>query len=153
MNAGVATATITGAATTFAALIALAGVIYTARARVREARAQAATAEQQLADQAGDAERDDAARLLELANRLAGEWITRLSGEVERVHHKLGEAEQQIAELTARVEHLTAEVHASRAERGTLRAERDAARAHVAVLLARLEQHGIEPNPHNCEEK
>lgn len=66
-----------GGATVLGGVLGVGGTWIATRGQARIARAQ-------IAAQARDAERDDARNLVELANQLAGAWIDRLAGEVDR---------------------------------------------------------------------
>lgn len=132
MDPNVVTALIAGGASILGVAGGLTTGVISQRGQTRVARAQ-------LEAQKEDAQRDDAHRLVELANQLGGTWIDRLAGEVNSLREQLRNAESQIRELTAEVRRLTDQVRDRdelRNQLATLTAERDQLLVDIAALTA-----------------
>lgn len=141
-------ALIAGGATTLTAAGGLGSALLTQRGKTREANAAAALAERQLEEQRANNERDDAHRLVELANQLGGTWIDRLTGEVNNLREQLVAAQRQIVDLTAQVARLTEEVrdrHELRAQLEKVTAERDHLYTELAARERILAEHNLLP--------
>lgn len=129
MDPNVVTALIAGGASILGAGAGLTTGVVAQRGQTKIARAQLDAQRLQLEAQKEDAQRDDAHRLVELANQLGGTWIDRLAGEVNSLRDQLHTAESQIRELTAEVRRLTDQVR-----------DRDELRAQLAAVIAERDQ-------------